>query len=185
MHDSLFSSSHHGIFDQLSAHYTCLRRSINWYRKVPFEFVSSIVLVNSNLIYKENCAANKVIILQFRESPIRSLRLGMLFERLKSDPRQKSTGQTKWKLADDKLEEKEASARDVRWRCVGCYEKIRKQESRGASAMAAKNKSFLFWLGQTLLSWVFQWKAFLYIIKWLRYSRETNMWRTHRWVLLR
>jgi hypothetical protein len=112
------------LSDQLSSYYTCLRRSIKWYRKVAFELVFGTALVNSYLIYKENYAASKVTILQFRESLVRSLLLGMPFEKMKPGPRQKSIGQTKRKLAHHKLEEKEGAARDVRRRCVGCYEKI-------------------------------------------------------------
>ena len=126
------------LSDQLSTYYTCLRRSIKWYRKVAFELVFGTALVNSYLIYNENDAASKVTILQFHESLARSLLLGIPFERLKSGLKQKSAGQTKRKVADDKLEEKEGTARDVRRRCVGCYEKIRKQDSRDASATAAK-----------------------------------------------
>ena len=118
------------LSDQLSSYYTCLRRSIKWYRKVTFELVFGTALVNSYLIYKENYAASKVTILQFRESLVRPLLLGMPFEKLKPGPRQKSIGQTKRKLADHKLEEKEGTARDIRRRCVGCYEKNREQQSR-------------------------------------------------------
>ena len=42
------------------------------------------------------------------------------------------------KFSDHKLEEKEGSARDVRRRCVGCYEKLRQQQSRDISATTAK-----------------------------------------------
>ena len=67
----------------------------------------------------------------------------MPFEKLKPGPRQKSIGQTKRKLVDHKLEEKEGSARDVRRRCTGCYEKIREQQSREVSlATAKKVKTF-------------------------------------------
>lgn len=86
----------------------------------------------------------KVIILQFRESLVRSLLLGKAFEKLKSGPTQKSIGQTKRKLADHKLEEKEDSTCDVRIRCAGCYEKIRQQQSRDvAHATAKKIKTFV------------------------------------------
>ena len=81
---------------------------------------------------------NKVTILQFRESLVRSLLLGMPFEKLKPGPSQKPIGQTKRKLADHKLEEKEGSARNVRRRCAGCYEKISQQQSRGIGHVAAK-----------------------------------------------
>ncbi|CAF1610812.1 unnamed protein product [Adineta ricciae] len=101
------------LSDQLSSYYTCLRRSIKWYRKVAFELVFGTALVNSYLIYKENYAASKVTILQFRESLVRSLLLGMPFEKMKPGPRQKSIDQTKRKLADHKLKEKEGAGRDV------------------------------------------------------------------------
>ena len=126
------------LSDQLSSYYTCLRWSIKWYRKVAFELVFGTALVNSYLIYKENYAASKVTILQFRESLVQSLLLGMPFEKLKPGPRQKSIGQTKRKLADHKLEEKEGAARDVRRRCVGCHEKNREQQSREASHSTTK-----------------------------------------------
>ncbi len=71
------------LSDKLSTYYTCLRRSIKWYRKVAFELVFGTALANSYLIYKEHYAANKITILQFRESLVRSLLLGMSFEKLK------------------------------------------------------------------------------------------------------
>jgi hypothetical protein len=123
------------LSDQLSACYSCLRKSIKWYRKVIFELIFGTAIVNSYLIYKENYTANKVTILQFRESLVRSLLLDMPFEKQKSSPGQKSTRQTKRKLADYKLEEKEGSPHNARRRCAGCYEKIRQQQ---------KNKNLLF-----------------------------------------
>ena len=126
------------LSDQLSSYYTCLRRSIKWYQKVTFELVLGTALVNSYLIYKENYAASKVPILQFRESLVRPLLLGMPFEKLKPGPRQKSIGQTKRKLADHKLEGKEGTVRDVRRRCGGCYEKNREQQSREACHSTTK-----------------------------------------------
>jgi hypothetical protein len=77
-------------------------------------------------------------ILQFRESIVRSLLLGTPFERLKSGLRQQSASRLKRKLVHHKLEEKEGSGRDVRRRCTGCYEKVRQQQSKEASAIAAK-----------------------------------------------
>jgi hypothetical protein len=126
------------LSDQLSSYYTCLRRSIKWYRKVAFELLSGTALANSYLIYKENYTASKVTILHFCESLVRSLLLGLSFEKLKPGVKQKSAAQAKRKLADHKLEEKESSARDVRRRCAGCYEKIWQYQSREASLETAK-----------------------------------------------
>jgi hypothetical protein len=131
------------LSDQLSAYYTCLRKSIKWYRKVAFELVFGTALVNSYLIYKENYTESKVTILQFRESLVQSLLLGMPMEKLKPGPRQKSASHSKRKLADHKLEEKEGSTRNVGRRCTGCYAKRRAQQSRETSRAAAKKvKSF-------------------------------------------
>jgi hypothetical protein len=118
------------LSDQLSTYYTCLRPSIKWYRRVAFELAFGTVLVNSYLIYKEHYTASKVAILQFRESLIRSLLLGIPFEKLKPGVTQKPTGQAKRKLADRKLVEKGGYGRDVRKRCVGCYEKVRQQQRK-------------------------------------------------------
>jgi hypothetical protein len=127
------------LSDQLSTYYTCLRKSLKWYRKVAFELIFGTALVNSYLIYKENYIETKVTILQFRESLVRSLLLDTPIEMLKPGPRQQSASQSKRKLADHMLEEKEGSARDVRRRCAGCYEKTsRQQQSREAGHAAAK-----------------------------------------------
>ena len=71
------------LSDQLSSYYACLRRSIKWYQKVAFYLVFGTVLVNSYLILEENYTTSKMTILQFRESLVRSLLLGMPFEKLK------------------------------------------------------------------------------------------------------
>ena len=102
---------------------------------MAFELIFGTALVNSYLIYKENHIESKVTILQFRESLVRSLLLDTPIEKLKPGPKQQSASQSKRKLADHMLEEKEGSARDVRRRCAGCYEKIRQQLARKASGM--------------------------------------------------
>ena len=107
------------LSDQLSAYYTCLRRSIKWYQKVAFELIFGTSMVNSYLIYKENYATDNITILQFRESLVRSLLFGVPSENLKPGPREQSTSYLMRKLADHKLEEKQVSAREVRRRCAG------------------------------------------------------------------
>ena len=107
---------------------------------MAFELIFGRAIANSYLLYKENYATNKVTILQFRESLVQSLLIGMPFEKLKPDPRQKSTGQTKCKLVDHKLEETKAPARDIRRRCAGRYEKVRQQQQSKATSHMAANK---------------------------------------------
>jgi hypothetical protein len=105
---------------------------------VAFELVFGTALVNSYLIYKENYTESQVTILQFRESLVRSLLLGMPIEKLKPGPRQQSASHSKRELADHKLKEKEGSTRNVGRRCTGCYAKGRTQQSREASYSTAK-----------------------------------------------
>ena len=124
-----YNRGKHGVdlSDQLSTYYTCLRRSKNWYRNVAFEMIFGMSIVNAYLIYKENYNTSRLTMLQFRESLMWSLLLGVPYENLKPGPRESSTGRTKRELADHKLEEMEKPARGVRRRCVSCYEKIRQQ----------------------------------------------------------
>jgi hypothetical protein len=100
--------------------------------------IFGVSVVNAYLIYKEYYGTHIMTMLQFRESLVRSLLLGVPFENVKPGPRERSTSQTKRKLADHQLEEKKGSDRDVRRRCVGCYEKNREQQSREVSYAAAK-----------------------------------------------
>ena len=72
---------------QLSAYYTCPRRSIKWYRKVAFELIFGMSIVNGYLIHKENYANDIITMLQFRESLVRSLLLGASYENLKPGSR--------------------------------------------------------------------------------------------------
>ena len=126
------------LSDQLSAYYTCLRRSKKWYDKVAFEMIFGVSIVNAYLIYKENYDTSRMTMLQFRESLVRCLLLGVPYENLKPGPRERSTSQTKRKLADHKLEEKEGSTRNAGRQCTGCYAKGRAEQSREASNAAAK-----------------------------------------------
>ena len=81
--------------------------------------------------------------LQLRESLVRSLLLGVPFENLKPGPRERSTSRMKRKLADHTLEEIEGSDCDVRRCCVGCYAKIRQQQSKEASNATVKKVNTL------------------------------------------
>jgi hypothetical protein len=94
------------LSDQLSTYYICLRRSKKWYLKVAFEMVFRVSIVNAYLIYKEYYGTKMMTMLQFRESLVRSLLLGVPFESVKPDPRERSTSQMNRKLADHQFEEK-------------------------------------------------------------------------------
>ena len=140
-----YTKGRHGadLSDQLSANYTCLRRSTKWYQKVAYELIFGTSIVNSYLIHKENYAMDDIIILQFRESVVRSWHLGVSTENTKPGPKQQSTGHCKRKLVDHTLGQIEGYGRYVRRPCTGCYEKEgnNDQEKR---AMGQQGKRKLF-----------------------------------------
>ena len=82
------------LSDQLSSYYTCLRRSKKWYQKVAFEMIFGISIVNAYLIYRENYDTSRTTMLQFRESLVQSLLLGVPYENLKPGPRERSSNET-------------------------------------------------------------------------------------------
>ena len=77
--------------------------------------------MNAYFIFKEYYGTNIMTMLQFRKSLVRSL-LGVPFENVKPSPRERSTSQTKRKLAGHQFEEKQGSDRNVR-RCCVHYQK--------------------------------------------------------------
>lgn len=76
---------------------------------MAFEIIFGVSVVNAYFIYKENYDTSRTTMLQFRESLLRSLLLGAPYETLKPGPIERSTNQTKRKLADHKLKEQDGS----------------------------------------------------------------------------
>ncbi len=68
------------LSEQLSAYYTCLRWSEKWHHNVAFEILFRVTIVNAYLIYKEYYNTSCMTMLQFRESLVRSLLLGVPVE---------------------------------------------------------------------------------------------------------
>lgn len=100
-------------------------------------------IVNAYLIYEDNFDPSRTTMQQFRQSLVRSLFLGAPDENPKPGSRERSTSQTKRKLADHILEEKDGSKRNVGRRCTGCYGKGKAEQSREASnATAKKSETF-------------------------------------------
>ena len=81
------------LSNQLLAYYTCLRRSISWYRKLAFELIFGTSIVNTYLIYKEDSPKDNITIQQFPESFVGSLFLVVPSENLKPCPTQQSRSQ--------------------------------------------------------------------------------------------
>jgi hypothetical protein len=68
----------------------------------------------------------------------------MLFEKLKSSPRQKPISHSKRKRTGHKLAKKKETACIVERRCAGCHEKVRQEQSREATVIAAKKIKTFF-----------------------------------------
>jgi hypothetical protein len=97
-------------------------------------------------IHKESYTiTNDMIILQFRESFVRSLLFGMSLNMLKSGPKEQSTNNSTRKPVDHKHKEKEGSTRNISQRYTDCYEKGREKQSREVNyATTKKIKKLLF-----------------------------------------
>ena len=95
-------------------------------------------VLNNSLIYKENLARNNITILQFRESFVRYLPLGVFFANLKHGLRQKLTSYLKCNLVDHKLKEMKGYARGVSREYVDRYENLRQQPPRETNPTRVK-----------------------------------------------
>ena len=97
-----------------------------------------MLVVNAYLIYREHYDTSRMTILHFCESIVRLLLLGALSDNSKPGPRERSKSQTKRKLADHKLGDKEGPTHNVGRRYTSCYAKGKAEQSREASNAAAK-----------------------------------------------
>ncbi|XP_072380638.1 uncharacterized protein [Diabrotica undecimpunctata] len=62
------------ISDQMSSYYTCLRKTLKWYKKVIFEIILGTCVFNAWVIHSShNEAKNKLDMLRFREKLIQGL----------------------------------------------------------------------------------------------------------------
>lgn len=60
------------IFDQMATYQNCLRKSVKWYRKVAFEMLLNMSVINSWVIYQE-VTNGRISIVEFRKELIRAL----------------------------------------------------------------------------------------------------------------
>lgn len=125
------------ISDQLSSYYTCLRKSLIWYKKLAIEVVCGTLIVNTLVVYNsQRPKKEQLTMLQLRQSLIKSL-LNIDVERRRTTvDNQTPVGET------HKLEELQRGGdkKIFRKRCHGCYNKVREQgfTSTEASKKAKK-----------------------------------------------
>ncbi|KAL6421381.1 hypothetical protein ACFW04_011926 [Cataglyphis niger] len=104
------------LSDQLSGYYSCLRKTIKWYRKVIIQLICGTSLVNAWYIHKRWGTKN-MNMLQFREVIIDHL---LAKEQIYCHiPSNKHV-----------LQSHEESARESRKRCKECYKNLSKKKGR-------------------------------------------------------
>ena len=113
--------------DSLTSYYSCVRKTVRWYKKVAIQLICGIAVTNAMLLYNDIVApAQKLSLLHFTESLVKSLLLPAqnVSKKRKSDVHQ--------------LEEAPGHAREVRRICKGCYEGFM---TSGVGRTQALNKS--------------------------------------------
>ncbi|KAI4462364.1 piggybac transposable element-derived protein 4 [Holotrichia oblita] len=128
------------VSDQMSSYYTCLRKSIKWYKKAVFEIMLGTAVVNAWVIYKQN-TGKKIDMLAFREHLVKAL-----FEKEEEgdiddgeiEDEQDVPVPQKTSRSIHKLQTIEGTPRKNRKRCISCYEKLQKKE--GSKVARAKTK---------------------------------------------
>lgn len=102
--------------DQMASYATCVRKGIKWYRKVAFELLTGVSVVNAYIIYKK-VTSKKLTISKFREQLCLSL-LGLTNERI-----------NKVKV-EHLLMKRGGNGTKDRKNCVACYETLKKNMTR-------------------------------------------------------
>lgn len=135
------------ISDQMSSYYTCLRKSVKWYKKVFFEILLGTCMVNSWVLYNNyGRNAKQMSMLQFREKVARGLlneeevEENMEPEDIAANvPQQRVTKKSRISSGIDhhKMQKYEGAVRMTRKRCTSCYQKL--QNTSGVKE--ARNKA--------------------------------------------
>ncbi|XP_072398122.1 uncharacterized protein [Diabrotica undecimpunctata] len=122
------------ISDQMSAYYTCLRKSLKWYKKVFVEVVLGTAMVNAWIIFNDSNPNKKLHMLEFRELVVREL-LSDISETMEAVEPTRTKSRSSMTI--HKLAKYEGKVRDNRKRCVSCYDKL--QEAAGSAHARKKN----------------------------------------------
>lgn len=118
--------------DQMSSYHTVLRRSLKWYRKLAFEILFGISIVNAWIIFNK-ISPSKLSITEFRRVLAREL--------IACPARQEETTTPKRVLHT--FMKPTGSGKKRRRQCQGCYNELRKSHSsKEASKLVTKVISY-------------------------------------------
>lgn len=123
--------------DQMSSYYTCLRKTIKWYKKAVFEIILGTAVVNTWVMYKKN-TRQKIDMLAFRELLIKALLADENQQEIEDEADIPAPATRRASRSTHKLSKIEGIARTNRKRCVVCYERIK--EEKGSKEARAKTK---------------------------------------------
>lgn len=116
------------ISDQMSSYYSCLRKSLIWYKKVAVELICGAVVVNGCIIYNQLHTNKPIRQLEFIELLLREI---FEFERRTSDP-----GPSNRHFLQEIPRKGDGTIR--RKRCHSCY--TINKEDRGSDFAAKRTK---------------------------------------------
>lgn len=114
------------LSDQMTAYQSPLRKSIKWYKKVAFDLILNVAVVNALTLYKSVTKKN-IPIVDFRKQILKSL----LAQETTSAPLQRP------RRAKHELGTKTGPSKEVRRQCLECY----KQNVVNYGRIIAKNKT--------------------------------------------
>ena len=108
------------VSDQYTTYYGQLRKSKKWNKKLAFELITGLSIVNAWVLYCQYFPTAKMSQVQFREALVYSL-AGDEPENIRPG---RSSGVISGNRSQHILTEKDGPKRETRKRCRGCYEKI-------------------------------------------------------------
>nr|CAH7767752.1 unnamed protein product [Callosobruchus chinensis] len=117
--------------DQMAAYSNCLRRSVKWYRKLAFEFITGTSVVNALYFYNK-INDKKISVTTFKEN------LAMQIFRSINPPNASDTS------IEHRLTEKtDQDNKPKRGRCKCCYEKYSQDHGRDYAVKHSKRVSYV------------------------------------------
>ena len=125
------------VSDQMSAYYTCVRKTVKWYKKVFIEIILGTAILNSWYVHSK-LSGRKVDILNFRDAVIDEM------TKQANESHEEETLPVKARkvpLQRHHLGKHDGPARKMRKRCKNCYDNIKRSEGTEVARKRAKRVS--------------------------------------------
>lgn len=139
------------VSDQMSSYYSCIRKSVKWYKKVIFEVLLGTAVVNTWVVFNNfGDNPNKLDILQLRQRIAAELIKEVNTDNeeepeprreqhnIENNPATLKRSRSKASLSHHNLDKYEGPVRKTRKRCLSCYKKH--QQLTNATEARSKSK---------------------------------------------